>query len=365
MSKGKITVLTTSPSININQNVSGISSITNLWIKNNSQINYILFISGKKDKTTYGVFWLLTQPITLFRFIFQIVSKKIDIVHINMPLENLAVIREFFFIIISKIFQKRIILHIHGGKYNMNKQIPNLISSLIKQSLRISTKIIVLGEKECHFLMSEYHILKEKTLVLPNGVKIPKKKLTIKDPTKVLKLLFLGRLDRNKGLNEIINSLKELSSEINYMFEIAGDGPDKDWFLTKCETNLPNNYNYNGVVFGIQKEQLLSKCHVFLLPSYFEGLPSALLEAMSYGQVPIVTPVGSIQDVILNNKNGIIIPIKNSTKIIDGLNKISTDSLFYDKLSKKAYQTIQEKFSLSNYLISLNKIYNDLIIKSI
>ena len=64
---------------------------------------------------------------------------------------------------------------------------------------------------------------------------------------------------------------------------------------------------------------------VLILPSYFEGLPSALLEVMSYGQVPVVTPVSSIQDVILNKKKGIIIPIKNSTRIIDELNKIYND----------------------------------------
>ena len=361
--RNKIKVLTTSPSIDINNNVSGISNLTNLWIKNNDHVNYVLFTAGKKDKTNHNVFWLLFQSLVIFKYFIKLIANKINIVHINMPLEKLAIIRDFFFIIISKLFQKPVILHIRGGFYNMNKKVPNFIRYLISYSLNKENKIIVLGNKERDFLISEYNISKENISVLPNSVKIPME-YPNKELNKKLEILFLGRLDKNKGLIEIIKSLKQLSSEINFKLEIAGDGPDKEWFLKECASNFPNNFNYNGVVFGIQKENLLAKCHIFLLPSYFEGLPNALLEAMSYSLVPIVTPVGSIPDVILNNENGIIIPIKNSDSITVALKKIKKEPLFYDSLSKKANQTIQENFSLTNYLISLNKLYSHLILKS-
>lgn len=357
----KINVLITSPSININDNVSGISILTNISIKYNNFVNYYLFKAGRKDKTKLNVLWLLYQPIVLLKFLLKLTTNKIDIVHISMPLERLAIVREFCFIFIANIFKKSIIVHIQGGEYNLVKNVPTLIKHLIEYSFNKASKIIVLGDKELSFLIEEYSISKSKVVIIPNSVKIPSeyKKMDF-TKNKQFNILFLGRLDKNKGLMEIVKSLN-LLPEINFMFKIAGEGPDKEWFLNACETHIPNRYKYIGVISGSEKGKLLSNCHVFLLPSYYEGLPNALLEAMSYGLVAIVTNVGSIPNVISNNINGIIIPLKDHIKICEALKQLYKDPKFYNKISKKAYQTIYNNYSLDNYLISINKLYKEII----
>ena len=265
-----------------------------------------------------------------------------------MPLEKLAIIREFCFILIASLFKKIIIVHLRGGKYNLKKNIPKYLRFLTKLSFKKAHKIIVLGEKELAFFSYEYCIDVSKILVLPNSVKINKlnKSMIKYDKDNSLNILFFGRLDKNKGLKEIIQSLSNL--KINFMLKIAGDGFDKNWFLNQCESELKNKYEYLDVVSGDIKNKLLINSDVFILPSYYEGLPNALLEAMSYGIVPIVTPVGSIPDIITNNSNGIIVPVKNSISIGASLKRLYDDKIFYDKLSTNAFRTIKNNYCLDS-----------------
>ena len=93
------------------------------------------------------------------------------------------------------------------------------------------------------------------------------------------------------------------------------------------------------------------------MPSFYEGLPMSLLETMSFGQVPIVTPVGSIPTVVTNNVNGIFVNIKNTQDIVDAIKELSTNREKYSALSIKSQKTIFEKFDDGKYITLLNKLY--------
>jgi glycosyltransferase involved in cell wall biosynthesis len=104
---------------------------------------------------------------------------------------------------------------------------------------------------------------------------------------------------------------------------------------------------------------MLKKCDIFLLPSFYEGLPMSLLETMSFGQVPIVTPVGSIPMVIIDNVNGIFIRLKNTEDIVNAVTELKKNKNFTTTLSQKAKETIIEKFDDKKYIGKLNTMYTD------
>lgn len=353
-----INILVTTPSINTKDNVSGIANLTRLLVENNREVKYTLFTAGKKDNETRGIKWLLKQFGVLLAFKKQTNKKAILFAHINMPLEKAAILRDTSFASICQFINKPYILHLRGGAYSKNKQTPRFLKNLIKKSLNKAIKIIVLGDEEKNFIIDYYNIEQTKITVLPNCVKVPEYKQKTIDKNTRINILYLGRIDKNKGLEEIIQALSGLSKDINYSFNIAGDGPDKDWFIVACKTKLKNKFIYKGIVYGKAKEKLLAESHIFLLPSYFEGLPNALLEAMSYGVVPIVTPVGSIPEVVKHKENGILVDKKNSTEIKNAIELIVFNNLIYYQLSQQSYKTIAENYSLNNYIIQLNKIYS-------
>jgi glycosyltransferase involved in cell wall biosynthesis len=139
---------------------------------------------------------------------------------------------------------------------------------------------------------------------------------------------------------------------------MAGKGPDERVFVQKFGELLGKQYEFRGVVAGRQKSELLEMCNVFLLPSFFEGLPMALLESMSFGIVPITTNVGSIKFVINNGNNGIIVNKNSSEEIASAIEKLYTDKDYMQELSTNARKYIFSNFKPDAYIAKLNEIYN-------
>ena len=139
---------------------------------------------------------------------------------------------------------------------------------------------------------------------------------------------------------------------------MAGKGPEENLFIQKFNDLLGTDFEFKGVVSGDQKTELLKKCNVFLLPSFYEGLPMALIESMSFGLVPVTTNVGSIKSVIENGKNGIFVSTHSSEEIAAAIEKLLKDKECLELLSKNARQFIFSNFNPEMYIARLNEIYN-------
>ena len=103
--------------------------------------------------------------------------------------------------------------------------------------------------------------------------------------------------------------------------------------------------------------EFLDSLDVFVMPTYFEGLPMSLLETMSYGVVPVVTKVGSIPTVVKDGENGLFVKVKDVESICKALKKLDDDRSLLAKMSVEARKTIQENFSATKYVERLNAIY--------
>ena len=123
---------------------------------------------------------------------------------------------------------------------------------------------------------------------------------------------------------------------------------------------LGEQFIYDGVVFGKSKDDFLKQLDIFMLPSYFEGLPMSLLECMSFGVVPITTNVGSIGEVVYNNKNGVFIQKQNTTDIVEQFIRFNDNRRLLQTLSQTAKSTIFKMFSPSIYINNLNHLYQNL-----
>ncbi len=93
----KSQILVTSPSINIQKNVSGIANLTRLWIENNKNVNYVLFEAGKMDIEKRNIRWFFKQFFVIHLFNKAIRKKNVSGVHINTSLEKLSILRDFMF----------------------------------------------------------------------------------------------------------------------------------------------------------------------------------------------------------------------------------------------------------------------------
>jgi glycosyltransferase involved in cell wall biosynthesis len=165
---------------------------------------------------------------------------------------------------------------------------------------------------------------------------------------------FVGRLETAKGVDRIIEALKNVSSEKITEVHFIGDG-DKTEFYKGKTSFLKEKVQFHGFLDKQEVHKVLAKSHFFLLPSASEGFPKVIAEAACYGTIPVVSNVSSIPHYI-NSDNGFL---------WDTASFITYDEVFYkaiytnpkllkDKSNRVA--ELAERFTFVNYIHSLNKI---------
>jgi len=173
-------------------------------------------------------------------------------------------------------------------------------------------------------------------------------------------ILYTGRISYGKGLLELIDCAKEVCEiRDDVSFVLAGDGPLLSNLKKKVtDLNLQNRIKFLGQVNRKKIVNLYQNATIFAFPSYYEGLPGSLLEAMAC-QLPIVaTEVPGNIELIEHNKNGIFIPPKNASAISKAILDLLDDPDKRDKLGKNARKTIEDKFTwdaVSNRILGCYK----------
>ncbi len=353
-------IIITAPDLDSQKNVSGISSVVNFIIDKNPKHHYIHFEIGKKDDEKRGIKWFLKIAKNYFKWFYLMATVKDKLVHFNLPLDKRAVIRDCPMLIISKFFRVKLVIHIHGGAYLQNDEIPKWANFLINKTFSGNTPKIVLGKSEKEYLEQDFKC--KNVFILPNSINLDDaaKFDRVFPDNEPIKILYLGRIRSDKGMGFILSAFKILKEVyfIDFKFYVAGKGRDEKLYLNRFTELLGDDFIFKGVVFGEKKIDLLKECNVFVLPSFFEGLPMSLLEAMSFALVPIVTNVGSIKYVIEDKINGLIVGKKSATDIVDAVLTLKANSSLRKNLAINTKKTIFTDFASEKYIKLLNEIYS-------
>ena len=356
MVKKKMHVLIVAPSLDLEKNVSGVSAVTNFIIAHNKECEYEHFLQGRSDEES-GVWKRVSRIWRNYRHWKEVINVNDNdkIIHYNFPLDAPSIIRDFFFLRVAYRMRKRMVIHIHGGLYLYKEQKPYIIRRFLNKVFSWECPFIVLSDKEKVQIQKLYHT--KNVSILPNCVDlIEAEKYKKAIAPNCLEILYLGRIEPNKGMDYLYEAMKELKGE-NARLHFAGIEQGANNYIGKFKDLLGNQFVYEGVVSGKQKTELLKRSHVFVLPSLYEGLPMSLLECMSYGLVPVTTNVGSIGEYVENGTNGLLLKVKDSHSIIEALTLLLNDSALVLQLSEAARHTIFSRFNSTEYIEKLNTIY--------
>ena len=360
-----IKVAITSPSLESAINISGIANHTKLVINNASQtVKYSHIIIGKKDAQKRNIFWFLKQVNIVFNFFKKI--RPVDIVHLNVPLAHLSIIINIVLVLLAKVSRKKIIIHFRGGELGFQGRHNFWHRISISILIKLSSSVIFLGVKEKQYFLDNYKILRYRNAyALPNAVNVPLKagdEKHCKFSNSRIDLVYFGRMDHSKGLKEIALALELLVDNIDFHFHAIGDGPDLESFEKNLNSRSLTEYvtihgsKTQGEIFDI-----LSKCQIFILPSHFEGLPNSLLEAMAHHVVPVVTPVGSIPEVVVPGNNGFMVQVKCPEELAETIIFAKNNEVLLADMANRGHLLMERKFSIKSYCASLDSIYNETI----
>jgi len=186
------------------------------------------------------------------------------------------------------------------------------------------------------------------------------------EPTCPIKILMVSRLLWDKGVDEYIkaaNTLKNTYPDVH--FQIAGDiDPENPNSLTSQD--LENTLSNTALeCLGPRKDiaYLYQNSHIAVLPSYREGLPKSLLEACSTGRPIVTTDVPGCRDVVKNNKNGFVVPVRNASLLAKAIEKLILDPNMRQRFGNHGRARAESEFSENAIVKKTFDIYSELLKK--
>lgn len=238
------------------------------------------------------------------------IYQKYDIIHYHA-------IGPTSFSLIPKLFKKKIISTVHRLDWESEKwgKVAKIILKIGEYiSVKIPERTIVVSEEIKNYLKAKYEI---ETIYIPNGIDLPelrnaniiKNKYGLKGRDYIL---FMGRLSPEKRVDLLINSfqnLKKITSKLEKVkLVIAGGSSATDSYVARLKglSKDDSDVIFTGFVSGPEKEELLSNALIFVLPSYLEGLPIALLEAKSYGLCCVASDIPPHRELIRDGVDGFL-----------------------------------------------------------
>lgn len=352
ISVNKIKVLMVGADRSVHGGVSGV--VNNYYEAGLDQLidlKYIgTMVDGSKLKKLEKAFYAYVD------FLFSV--KHYDIVHINMASDS-SYYRKLYFIYVGKLFHKKIVIHQHGGDFKnfYYRDSSEKSRGRIQKNLNKADKFIVLSDiwKE----LFQNIIQANKLYVLPNAVKMPDE---YEKDYENQNILFLGRLCTDKGIGELLEAVKILHNDYPQMHLYLGGVWEEDK-LRMMADECQDYVTFLGWIDSVKKDEMLRKCSVFILPSYYEGMPVSVLEGMAYGCACVVTPVGGLATMIQDRWNGVLIESKSTEAIVNGLKGILNQTQVKEDLGRHAKETICRNYEISANIKQLIGIYEEVMEK--
>ncbi len=252
------------------------------------------------------------------------------------------------------------IVFFHGWDTDFEKQVDSFYRNLFMNTFGKAEKIIVLSEtfKDKIETWGYYgKVVVETTAVEASLIAnfSIKEKNNLLNINEAVIILCLARIIKEKGIFELIEAFKNVyKKNKNINLIIAGDGSDFDSVEERVK-NCPNIKLY-GYVEGDNKIGLFEKSHIYCLPSYSEGLPISVLEAMAFGLPILTTPVGGLKGFLQENKMGYFVKPKSVEGIESKLDILISDVMVRKQFSQFNFNYAKQKLlsdAVANRLLNL------------
>lgn len=292
----------------------------------------------------------------IIKLIFTLLTDRhIKIVHIHSASYN-SFWRSMWYVKVSKLLGRKVILHIHGGGF---RKFYASAPQRIKPTLDSCDAIITLSQSWKEFFSTVTtcpHIA-----IVENIVSRPT--ANIERPNDgLLHLLFMGLIGEAKGIFDLIEAIHQHDNELRgkMMLHVGGKGKTDQLRALIAKYKLEDMVRFEGWVSGDKKVKLLSSSHAYILPSYTEGLPVSILEAMSYRMPILSTPVGGIPEVVTSDENGILFTPGDCEAMIAAIRTLIDKNNLISEMGNKSYDIIQPYFP-DNVGLKLEHIYTSLL----
>lgn len=281
----------------------GIGAVLDVYAKNVQPFNFIASYDGNYN----AVFNACLFVLCLFRVSVKLLlNRKILVVHIHGSSNGSFYRKYLLFLWVKYIFGKKVVYHMHGGGFGrFYSRSGPLLKGLITHFVNKSDALVCLSKSWQEYFSQHFNpkavIIINNPIERVDGIKLEK--------IDRVEFLFLGKISEQKGVFDLLHIIEQNKTAFRdkAVFKFGGNGETDRLAKYVVQHQLEELVFFEGWVTGSHKHALLSSAHVYILPSYAEGLPISILEAMNYGLPVISTHVGGIPEIVFNQINGFLV----------------------------------------------------------
>ena len=325
------------------------------------------FVIGKRiaEKTFFESLSRLIRD--YIQFVKLLKKENYELVHINPSLNFKGLTRDGVFIFLAKFFKCKVLVFFHGWEKDFEKRLNGIRYRFVLRAYKKVDAFVVLSSESKKILRQwgfAQPIYVETTAVDEGMLKgldilqIIEKRINA-DKHRVL---FLARIIKEKGIYETIDAFRILKRKyLPCELLIAGDGIDLENAKDYVQQYDISNVIFTGYVTAETKTKAFLNSSVYCFPTYEEGMPISMLEAMAFG-LPVVTrAVGGVTDFFEDGQHGFITKSMDPAVFADYIERLFLDKELYERISMHNYYYARERFLASKVAMNLEKIYRDVL----
>ena len=299
-------------------------------------------------------------PFDILKFIFKLTIGRYDIIILNPSLTTQSVIRDGIFLLIASLYSTKKIVFFHGWE----SATANRISKNPKVFATIYSKA------DCFMVLATSF----KTQLHEWGIRKPVFLTSTKFDDRLIEgrdirarehaesLLFLARIEKEKGIFTALAAMKILQSDFpNLRLKVVGDGGALQEAKRFTIESKIDNVEFFGMLTGDKISDVFMQSDIYLLPTWSEGMPTSILEAMAFGLPVITRPVGGICDFFINEKMGELVESKNPVDFALAIRKILENNSVLRNTSEFNIKFSRDNFAASKVARDLESKFNSIL----
>ena len=293
----------------------------------------------------------------LLRTLAGCLSRRVALVHVHMAAKG-SVLRKGIIVYAVKLLGTPVVLHLHGGNLEIfYRAIGARLRRAVARMIAKADGVIVLGSYWRSFVVDELGISPRVIDVLPNGIADPGQPARPSN-RRECRILFLGDVCEDKGVSDLLAALAgPRLRRASWTLQIAGKGQIQSYRALAHRLGIAERVCFLGWVLEPAAQDLLAAADVLVLPSHFEGLPMAVIEAMAYGLAIVATSVGAVADAISHEESGLLVPVGDIRQLADALLRVVEDVPLRHRLMQAARRRFLRQFEIIAIVRQLETIY--------
>lgn len=297
--------------------------------------------------------------LALYRYLRLLCAGRVALVHAQTA-SRASFWRKSIFIVLALAARKSVIVHLHGGRfgYFYERECGAIRRWVIRNVLNRVDRVVVLSSQWKKVIESIAPAAR--VVRIANPVLVPENVggASARDPNT---LLFLSRLNERKGIFDLLRALSMVLGRFpDVRLRCAGDGDRAAVQAAARELGIEQHVELIGWVDGAAKERELSRATIYVLPSYIEGLPMGVLEAMAAAVPVVASRVGGIPDAIEDGVDGFLVEPGDVDALSDRLIQLLESVELRSEFGSAARNKARELFSTETVLSQLDELYRSL-----